>query len=329
MNNARVGTGFASIGLAQAAYNMAKAYADERRSMGKVIAQHEMIADLLDEMKTDIEAMRAIAMAGAFHEEMSRKLELIGKFAESSSPAEAEKIKREQPKHRYQSRRLTPLLKYFATEKCVEIARRNMQIHGGVGYTKEYGAERLLRDSLVLPVYEGTSQIQSLMAMKDTLFGIVKKPQQFVQRMAQAQWRSLSARDSLERRVAKLQVISMSAQQFLLTRTAASKFKTLGDVPLAQWGSALKDWDPKRDFALAMLHAERLTRILTDEAIAEIFLEQAKANPKRRDVLERWLARAELRSKALLEEITTTGDRILSQLAGNGDRASGARLAAE
>ena len=54
-------------------------------------------------------------------------------------------------------------------EKAVEIARRNMQIHGGVGYTQEYGAEKLLRDALVLPVYEGTSQIQSLMAMKDTL----------------------------------------------------------------------------------------------------------------------------------------------------------------
>jgi alkylation response protein AidB-like acyl-CoA dehydrogenase len=327
MNNARVGTGFAAIGLAQAAYNMAKAYAAERRSMGKTIDRHEMIADLLDEMRTDIEAMRALAVAGAFHEEMSRKLELIGKFAQTGGADEADKIRRELPKHRHLSRRLTPLLKYFATEKCVEIARRNMQIHGGVGYTKEYGAERLLRDSLVLPVYEGTSQIQSLMAMKDTLFGIVKKPQAFVQRLAQAQWRSLSSRDPLERRVAKLQVLSMSTQQYLLTRTAAGKLKTLTDIPVGQWGDALKDWDPKRDFALAMLHAERLTRILTDEAIAEILLDQAKAHPKRRDVLERWLARAELRSKALHEEITTTGERILASLANEGS--NGERLAAE
>jgi alkylation response protein AidB-like acyl-CoA dehydrogenase len=315
MNNARVGVGFESIGLAEAATRMAKAYAEERRSMGKVIARHEMLADYLDEMRTDVQAMRALGVAGGFHEEMSRKLELIGKFLEGATPEETEKIRRELPKHRAAARRLTPLLKYLATEKAVEIARRNMQIHGGVGYTKEYGAEKLLRDSLVLPVYEGTSQIQSLMAMKDTILGIIKRPQAFVTRMGQARWRSVSARDSLERRVAKLQVLSMSAQQYLLTRTAAGKLKTLGDIPVAKWREAITgEWDPKRDFALAMLHAERLTRILIDEAVAELLLDQAKAHPQRREVLERWLARAELRSKSLYEEITTTGDRILTQL---------------
>ncbi|HTB77142.1 MAG TPA: acyl-CoA dehydrogenase family protein [Polyangiaceae bacterium] len=327
MNNARVGVGFESIGLAQAAYNMAKAYAEERRSMGKVIARHEMLADYLDEMKTDVQAMRALGVAGAFHEEMSRKLELIGKFTETGNPEEAARNKRLLKKHTALARRFTPLLKYLATEKAVEIARRNMQIHGGVGYTKEFGAEKLLRDSLVLPVYEGTSQIQSLMSMKDTLFGIVKKPQAFVTRMGQARWRSVSARDPLERRVAKLQTLSMSAQQYLLTRTAAGKLKTLTDVPVAKWSDVLKDWDPKRDFSLAMLHAERLTRILIDEAVAELLLEQAKAHPKRREVLERWLARAELRSKALYEEITTTGERILASLAS--DNAGDERIAAE
>ncbi len=76
-----------------------------------------------------------------------------------------------------------------------------------------------------------------------------------------------------------------------------------------------------------MLHAERLTRILIDEAVAELLLEQAKAHPHRRDVLERWLDRAELRSNALHEEITTTGDRILASLAAHANGAE--RAAAE
>jgi 3-(methylthio)propanoyl-CoA dehydrogenase len=318
MNNARVGVGFESIGLAHAAYVQAKAYADERRSMGKVIAKHEMIADLLDEMRTDIQAMRALAVAGAFHEEMAQKLELIGRFIGSANPSQREKdlLAKEMPKHRALSRRYTPLLKYLATEKAVEIARRNMQIHGGMGYMRETGAEKLLRDALVLPVYEGTSQIQSLMAMKDCLTGMIKRPQAFVSRLGQARWRAVSARDSLERRVAKLQVLSMSAQQYLFTKTATGKLKTLADIPVGQWKTALTEqWDPKRDFALAMLHAERLTKILADEAVAELLLEQSKNHPQRRDVLDRWLARAELRSKALYEEITTTGERILASLA--------------
>jgi hypothetical protein len=315
MNNARVGVGFESIGLCEAAYRQAKAYADERWSMGKPIAKHEMIADLLDEMRTDVQALRTLAVSSAYHEEMSQKLALFERFETAANDAEKQRIARELPYHRARSRRYTPLLKYLAAEKAVEIARRNMQIHGGVGYTQEYGAEKLLRDALVLPVYEGTSQIQSLMAMKDTLLGILKKPQAFVTKIGQAKWRAVSARDELERRVARVQSLSLSAQQFLLTRTAAGKFKALADMPIAEWKAALTTgWDPKRDFALAMLHAERFTRILADEAICELLLVQAKAHPKRRELLERYLDRAELRCKALHEEITTTGARILASL---------------
>jgi alkylation response protein AidB-like acyl-CoA dehydrogenase len=323
MNNTRVGVGFESIGLAEAAYRMARSYAEERRSMGKPIARHELVADLLDEMQTDIQGLRALAVASAYHEELAQKLGLVERFLPNATEAERERIARELPLHRARSRRYTPLLKYLAAEKAVEIARRNMQIHGGVGYTCEYGAEKLLRDALVLPVYEGTSQIQSLMAMKDTLSGILKRPQAFVLRQAQARLRALSARDPLERRVARLESLSLSAQQFLVTRTAADKLRTLGELPLSEWRHAMtRDWDPKRDFALALLHAERLTRLLCNEAIAELLLEQAARHPERRELLERWLERAELRSRAVYEELTTTGPRLLDRLAGRtADRA--------
>ena len=310
MNNARVGVGFESIGLCEAAYRMAKDYAEVRRSMGKPIARHEMIADYLDEMRTDIQGLRALAVASGFHEEMAQKLGLYRRAMGESGDALAEL-----PLHRARARRYTPLLKYLAAEKAVEIARRNMQIHGGVGYTKEYGAEKLLRDALVLPVYEGTSQIQSLMAMKDALTGILKRPQAFLTQIGQARWLALSSRDPLERRVAGIRVESLSAQQFLLTRTAAGKLKSLAQVPVASWARAMtRGWDPKRDFALAMLHAERLTRMLADEAIADLLLAQAKAHPERRELLERWLDRAEPRCRALHHEITQTGARVLASL---------------
>lgn len=315
MNNARVGVGFESIGLAECAYRMACDYAEVRRSMGKAIAQHEMIADYLDEMRTDIQGLRALAVTSAYHEEVSQKLAIMERFSSHATPAEKARVNEELPRHRALSRRFTPLLKYLAAEKSVEIARRNIQIHGGAGYTTDYGAEKLLRDAMVMPIYEGTSQIQSLMAMKDTLMGIIKRPQAFVTRIGQARWRATTAKCPLERRVAKIQTISLSAQQFLLTRTAAGKLKGLTEVPVSSWRDALtKQWDPKRDFALAMLHAERLTRILADEAICEILLAQAKAHPERRELLERYLDRCEIRDRALLEEITTTGGRILDKL---------------
>ncbi len=316
MNNARVGVGFESIGLAECAYRQARAYAEERRSMGKAIARHEMIADYLDEMATDLQGLRALAVNASFHEEMTQKLGLLERFTPSATAEEKERFARDLPRHRARSRRLTPLLKYLAAEKAVEISRRNVQIHGGVGYTRDFGAEKLLRDAMVMPIYEGTSQIQALMAMKDTLGGILKRPGEFVTRLGQARWRSMSARDPLERRVARIQALSLGAQQHLVTRTATDKLRSLSDVPLPRWREALtRQWDPKRDFALAMLHAERLTRILADEQVAELLLEQARRFPERREVCERWLDRAELRTKALHEEITTTGERLLSRIA--------------
>jgi alkylation response protein AidB-like acyl-CoA dehydrogenase len=315
MNNARIGVGFESLGGCEAAYRLAVDYAAQRRSMGKTIDRHEMIADYLDEMRTDIQGIRALAVQGAYHEEMSQKLQIAVEHGELGE-LEKKRLERDLRRHRRLSRRVTPLLKYLAGEKVVELSKRSIQIHGGVGYTAEYGAEKLLRDGMVMPIYEGTSQIQSLMAMKDSLSGILKDPQGFVRRIAQARWKSVSARDTLERRVAKIQALSLAAQQHLVSRTATDKLKGLREKPLGEWSSSLrKDWDPKHDFAFAMLHAERLTKILCDEVIAELLLEQAQKFPERREILERHLERAELRVKFLHEEITTTGERLLAKLA--------------
>jgi hypothetical protein len=226
--------------------------------------------------------------------------------------------------HEKIARRLTPLLKYLAAEKAVEHARTSLQIHGGNGYTKDYLPEKLLRDALVMPIYEGTSQIQALMAMKDTLGGIIKNPQAFVKRLAQTRWRALSNRNPLERRVAQLQTVSLSAQQHLVLRTAGNKVRGLRRKPIGEWTDELtKNWNPKRDFAFAMLHAERLIQLLGDIAIAELLLAQADKHPERADVLERHLERAEPRARYLLDQITSTGHRLLEELSPAAAEATG------
>lgn len=312
MNNARLGVGFESIGLCEAAYRMAKDYAEQRPSMGKTIDRHEMIADYLDQMRTEIQGLRALAMAGAFHEEMAQKLDIAARVDDGR----AEGLQRSRARHTAAARRLTPLLKYLAAEKAVEMSRNTLQIHGGNGYTTEYGAEKLLRDALVMPIYEGTSQIQALMAMKDTLGAIIKAPQEFVRHLAQARWRSLSARDAHERRLAKLQVLALDAQQHLMRRTATDKLKSVQDRPLTEWPQAfLRNWDPKRDFSFAMLHAEHLTVLLADVAICELLAEQARNHPERIEVLERYLDRAEPRARHQHDLIVNTGQGLLARLA--------------
>ena len=315
MNNARLGVGCECLGLMEAAHRQAVAYAEERRSMGKPIGRHEMIADYLDEMRTDIQAIRALTYAGAYNEELSQKTTILDKTGTLGDDPRARWYLDRAKRFAARSRRYTPLLKYLAAEKAVEITRRNIQVHGGAGYTTEYGAEKLLRDAMVMPIYEGTSQIQALMAMKDTLTGVLKDPQGFIRKAAQARWRSLSARDPLERRVAKIQALSSATIQHLMMRTIGDKYRGLRGEPLTEWPQRfLRDWNPKRDFAHAMLHAERLTRILVDEAICEVLLDQARRHPDRAELLERYLERAEPRCRFLQDEILTTGDRLLAAL---------------
>ena len=315
MNNARLGVGFESLGLSECAYRIARDYAAERRSMGKTIDRHEMIVDYLDEMRSDIEAVLAIGVTAAEEEELAQKIAIQLRFDTRLDAKTRETLTREQKRHARYARRLTPLLKFTAAENAVKHARLAVQILGGNGYTREFGAEKLLRDAMVLPIYEGTSQIQALMAMKDTLMGMVKAPKHFVAELTEARMTSLSARDPLARSAAKVKLSCLGAQQHLLLSTAADKARALRGKPLAEWPERfLKNWDPKRDFRLAMLHAERLARLLTHTAVIEILQGQAERHPERREVLARYLSRAELSARHDAGDVREYGDRILDAL---------------
>lgn len=315
MNNARIAVGFESIGLCEKAYRLARDYASERETMGKPIERHEMIADYLDEMKTDIQGLRALAVHSAFHEEMHRKLEIELERSDPSGETR-ESLEAERDEHRWEARRTTPLLKYLAAEKAVEMARRCLQIHGGVGYTKEYEPEKLLRDATVMPIYEGTSQIQALMATKDRLSKIIEAPHRFLEQLARARWRTWAASDELERGLAEVQLASLRAQRTIVSRTALDKLERMvQETPVADWPDELLGaWHPNRDFAHALLHAERLTRLLADEAICEVLYEQACEHPERREVLARYLERARPRCRHLADVIDSRGERLLGEL---------------
>ncbi len=322
MNNARIGVGFESIGACENALRQAKEYAAERKSMGKTIDRHEMIANYLDEMDVTIRGLRALAVEGAVAEEISSRAEIRLNLPGHENDDE---LKKKVAKLKSRARFLTPLIKYAAAEAAVWMSRMNMQIHGGNGYTKDFPAERVLRDSLVLPVYEGTSQIQALMALKDALMGCMKNPQGFLANMASAKYNSLRARDSLDRRFHTLESLSYSAQQHILLKIAKGKWKEAMSGPLPNFlDNFLKSWDAKRDFSFGMLHAEHLTRILADVAIAEILVKQAHRFPERRDLAESWMERAEPRIRYNLECITTIGEKLLDRLRSEEEESEGA-----
>lgn len=321
MNNARVGVGFECLGLMESARRMAKAYAAERVSMEKTIDQHEMIASYLDDMEVEAAALRAMCVHAGFHEEYAQKLNMLGRSAIEGGVRIPElglesvkDVDEAYTTHQWEARRITPLLKYYGGEYSVKHAQQCIQIHGGAGYTKDYGAEKLFRDAMVLPIYEGTSQIQALMAMKDSLMRVIDKPQEFLGQVAHARWLSVAAKDPEERRVARLRVQSLGAVRTLLQRTISAKFKDIRNLPITKWKDAFVQMDPKRDFAFAMLHAERLIQLQINSTVAELFLAQAQEHEERRELLKRWLEKSEPHSRMLVDEIQNVGAYTFNRL---------------
>jgi hypothetical protein len=107
------------------------------------------------------------------------------------------------------------------------------------------------------------------------------------------------------RRIATVRSRGHRAMLNLIRRIAAAKLKSSGN---------LSNWDPKTDFAPGMLHAERLGKILVDVQIIDALAEQGAKHPERLEILDRYLERALPRSRAMLYEIKTTGQRLLNNL---------------
>lgn len=323
MNDARLTVGFEGIGLCETALRQAKEFAEERVTMGKKIAKHEMIADYIDEMEVENKALRALAFDASFHEEMCNRLK-TRLYIESHSKEMKKTLEDELKVHKWQARLATPMVKYCASENAVRFARMNMQILGGVGYMKEYGAEKLMRDSLIMPIYEGTSQIQALMILKDHLQHALRNPAKFVSKMASAKMQTLSAKTPEERMLARLKAVYYATMQSIMTRMVVDKFGGLREKPLTDWKQAfLSSWDPKKDFSFGLLHAERFTIITSRLWMARVLVKQAlkikdeKLRKERLELAVRFMERAEPKMRGLLAEIEASKASVFrAQLCG-------------
>lgn len=161
MNAARLGIGAQSVGIAEAALREAEHYAAQRHQFGRPIAQMAPIAELLLGMRSRIDAARALLYATAHEVDCSQSLGLKLQ-REGLQGEERQTLKRAQRL----ADMYTPLLKLMAGEDCNRIAYDALQVFGGSGYTCDFPIERLYRDARVVTIYEGTSQMQVVAAMK-------------------------------------------------------------------------------------------------------------------------------------------------------------------
>lgn len=166
MNGARLGVGAQSVGLAEAAYQEALSYAKQRKQFGNAIISFPQVYEMLALMRAKIDAIRTLLYETTRFVDHYKALENIAK-ERSLTVEEKTELKENQKCADF----YTPLLKLISSEYANQIAYDSIQVHGGSGYMKEYACERLYRDARILSIYEGTSQLQVVAAIRGVTNG--------------------------------------------------------------------------------------------------------------------------------------------------------------
>jgi alkylation response protein AidB-like acyl-CoA dehydrogenase len=166
MNNARLGVAAQALGLCDAALHDAVRYARERKQFGKPIAEQPLVLSMLAKMVVNSEAVRALLYRAyrIYDGVLARENALARRDLPDSARAVLEK---ELERDTTRLRLLTPLCKYFATEICSDLTRDAMQVFGGIGFTMDADVGKLHADSLIMTIYEGTSEIQASFALRE------------------------------------------------------------------------------------------------------------------------------------------------------------------
>ena len=166
MNGARLGIAAQSVGVSEIAWREADAYAHERQQFGKPIAEFPAVREILATMKAKLDATRCLLYETSRYVDMYKAYEDIAR--ERSLTADERK---EMKLYNKLADACTPLAKGLSSEYCNQNAYDAIQIHGGSGFMKDYACERVYRDARITSIYEGTTQLQVVAAIRHVLTG--------------------------------------------------------------------------------------------------------------------------------------------------------------
>jgi alkylation response protein AidB-like acyl-CoA dehydrogenase len=161
MNGARLAVGAQAVGIAEAAYREAFQYANARIQFNQPICNLPAVSRMLLSMRSEIEAARALICETGLWVDRLKVYEQLKEDGDKSDPKHRQKLK----EATNLTDVLTPLTKYYASEMANRVCNQALQIHGGVGYMREFNVERHFRDARVTNIYEGTSQLQIVAAL--------------------------------------------------------------------------------------------------------------------------------------------------------------------
>jgi alkylation response protein AidB-like acyl-CoA dehydrogenase len=298
MNEARVSVGLQSIGGIEAALERAQAYASVRQ-FGKPLLTLPLFRRNFEDWETEQDAFRAFMADTISSFDIFQKLDLKTRHGDPLSDSEQRLFK----KHQEITRARTPLVKYTGAELYATLSTKAIQAFGGYGYMKEYEVERIHRDCFGALLYEGTSQIQSLMALKDYIKKVMKNPTRFVQLMvATHPIGNLIEKNEYKKSYTQLHhefqkhLASLVLRCFSPGTGLLEKFTHLNDFFNREF------WQDAEKLDRMMTHAETLCQALSMLEILKVLGKQAEHDSNRKELFYRYLLIARPRLAAIYQD---------------------------
>jgi alkylation response protein AidB-like acyl-CoA dehydrogenase len=185
MNGARIGVAGQGLGIAEAAYRVARDYGASRKQFGVAIEKLPAVRDMLTDMKIAVEAGRALLYETSRIVDIEIVLEKRLEYNPPKDKDEKKELKQESKTVKRIAGMLTPMSKYFCSEMANRVCYDAIQVLGGSGYMKDYPVERHARDARITSIYEGTSQLQIVAAVRGVCNGTAER---YMKQLAEAEY---------------------------------------------------------------------------------------------------------------------------------------------
>jgi len=276
MNESRLGVGLQCLGGMETALEYAKDYASTRIQFGKPVAELPLMKRNLTDWQNELDAFRVLILDTMSYYEIYQRLDLKKRHTNDLTEKETLLFKKAMKK----VRRRTPLVKYYGSETFTALTTKTIQVLGGYGYMKDYDAERFHRDSFAPLLYEGTSQIQALMALKDVIKYLMKNPARYLKSLVGIHplTNLLSPNESF----ADFKTVHYNFKKkflFLILNTMKPQINLRDLDQVTQFFNS-KSWNNQENIEKLMVHAETLIQALSYIETLRVLSVHSKNNPK-------------------------------------------------
>ncbi len=280
MNGARLGIAAQGLGIAEAAYRDALAYAVEREQFGKAIIDMAQVADMLIDMKVSVATARSLLYETARMVDLEQGYERLLKTLDRGAENYSE-VKERAARYRKLAAALTPMSKYYCCEAALKVTHAAIQVLGGSGYMLDCDVERYYRDARITTIYEGTSELQ-VVAILAALHG-----------------------DGLDPWFAERAAHNYAGNTALLAALAGQTHQRLRDA----MAFVREEGDPN----YTDLMGKRLSDIACYGVISYLLLAEAQLSDRKRVIAEKFVRDAAIRTAAHFAAITSGNDLVLRE----------------